>query len=58
MECKPWVQAWVKLPLVQISAVVANIQTGQIAETEDNTDKTEVDLDMNKILGEVISEEP
>ena len=31
--------------------------TGQIAETEDNTDKTEVGLDVNKILGEVILEE-
>ena len=29
---------------------------GQIAETGDNTDKTEVGLDMNKILGEVILE--
>ena len=29
---------------------------GQIAETEDNTDKTEVGLDMNKILGENIEE--
>ena len=28
--------------------------TGQTAEIEDNTDKTEVGLDMNKILGEVI----
>ena len=28
--------------------------TGQISETEDNTDKTEVGLGMNKILGEVI----
>ena len=28
--------------------------TGQIAERENNTDKTEVGLDMNKILGEVI----
>ena len=24
---KPWVQAWVKLPLVQMLVVVANIQT-------------------------------
>ena len=31
--------------------------TGQIAETENNTDKTAVGLDMNKILGEVILEE-
>ena len=31
--------------------------TDQIAETEDNTDKTEAGLDMNKILGEVILEE-
>ena len=31
--------------------------TGQIAETEDNTDKTEVGLNMNKISGEVILEE-
>ena len=31
--------------------------TGQIAETEDNIDKTEVGLDMSKILGEVILEE-
>ena len=30
---------------------------GQIVVTEDNTDKTEVDLDMNKIIGEVTSEE-
>ena len=28
--------------------------TGQIAETEDNTDKTEVGLGMSKILREVI----
>ena len=32
-------------------------RTGQKAETEDNIDKTEVDLDINKILGEVILEE-
>ena len=31
--------------------------TYQIAETENNTDKTEVGLDMNKFLGEVILEE-
>ena len=31
--------------------------TGQIVETEDKTDKTEVDLDMNKIIEEVILEE-
>ena len=31
--------------------------TGQIAETEDNTDKTEVGLGMSKIKGEVILEE-
>ena len=31
--------------------------TDQIADIEDNTDKTEVGLDMNKILGEVILEE-
>ena len=30
--------------------------TDQIAETEDNTDKTEVGLDMNKIIEEVILE--
>ena len=29
---------------------------GQIVETEDSTDRTEVDLDINKIIGEVISE--
>ena len=29
---------------------------GQIVETEDITDMTEVGLDMNKIIGEVISE--
>ena len=28
----------------------------QIAETEDSTDRTEVGLDMNKIIREVISE--
>ena len=31
--------------------------TGQIAETEENTDETDVGLDMNKILVEVILEE-
>ena len=31
--------------------------TGQIVVTEDSTDKTEVGLDMNKIIGEVILEE-
>ena len=31
--------------------------TGQILETEDNIDKTEVGLNMSKILGEVILEE-
>ena len=31
--------------------------TGQIAETENNTDKIEVGLDMKKLLGEVILEE-
>ena len=29
---------------------------GQIVETEDNIDRREVDLGMNKIIGEVISE--
>ena len=31
--------------------------TDQIAETEDNTDKTEAGLDMNKILGDIILEQ-
>ena len=31
--------------------------TNQTAETEDNTDKTEVDLDINKVIEEVILEE-
>ena len=31
--------------------------TDQTAETEDNTDKAEVGLDMNKIIEEVILEE-
>ena len=31
--------------------------TGQIVETEDNTDKTKLCLDMNKIIGEVTLEE-
>ena len=31
--------------------------TGQIVVIEDNTGKTEVGLDVNKIIGEVISEE-
>ena len=31
--------------------------TGQIVTTEDSTDKTEVGPDMNKITGEVTSEE-
>ena len=29
---------------------------GQMVEIEDSIDRTEVDLDMNKIIGEVISE--
>ena len=29
---------------------------GQIVETEDSTGRTEIGLDMNKIMGEVISE--
>ena len=29
---------------------------GKIVETEDSTDRTEVGLDMNKIIGEVIPE--
>ena len=29
---------------------------GQIVETEDSTDRTEVGLDMNKTIGEVILE--
>ena len=33
------------------------INRDQIAETEDNTDKTEVVLDMNKIIEEIILEE-
>ena len=37
--------------------VTIRIGTDQIAETEDNTDKTEVGLDMNKIIGEAILEE-
>ena len=35
----------------------ADQTTSQIAETGDNTDQTEVGLDMNKIIGEVILEE-
>ena len=31
--------------------------TGEIVVTEDNTDKTEVGLDMNKMTGEVTLEE-
>ena len=31
--------------------------TGQIAETEENTDKTEVGLGISRILGEVMLEE-
>ena len=30
---KPWVQAWVKLPLVQILMVVANIQTPHVPQS-------------------------
>ena len=33
-----------------------NTDTGQIAETEDSIDRTEVGLGMNKIIEEVISE--
>ena len=35
----------------------ADYITGQIVVTENNTDKTEVGLDMNKIIGEVPLEE-
>ena len=35
-------------------AIRTNID--QIVETEDSIDRTEVDLDMNKIIGEVILE--
>ena len=31
--------------------------TGQIAETEDNTDKTEVGLGMSRMLGKVMLKE-
>ena len=31
--------------------------TGQIVETEDNIDRTEIGLGMNEIIGEEVSEE-
>ena len=41
----------------EILRIGTGLIADQIAETEDNTDKTEVGLDMNKILGEVIVKE-
>ena len=40
---------------VMISKVIRT-NTDQIVETEDSIDRTEVGPDMNKIIGEVISE--
>ena len=41
----------------EIVRLGTDLITDQIAGTENNTDKIEVGLDMNKILGEVILEE-
>ena len=41
----------------EIIRIDTDLITDQIAETEDNIDKTEAGLGMNKILGEVILEE-
>ena len=40
-----------------IISVANRTDTGQIVETEDNIDKSDVGPGMNKIIGEVISEE-
>ena len=54
------VEAEDKIEVTMTDAVLISKGTrtdiDQIAETEDSTDRTEVALDMNKIIGEVISE--
>ena len=54
------VEAEDKIELTMTDAIMINeaIRTDidEIVETEDSTDRTEVGLDMNKIIGKVISE--
>ena len=54
------VEAEDKIEVTMTDAVMINeasrADIGQIVETKDSTDRTEVDLDMNKNIGEVISE--
>ena len=40
-----------------IISIAIRTDIGQIVATEDNTDKIEVGLDMNRITGEEVSEE-
>ena len=53
------VEAGDKIEVNMTDAIMINKATrtdiGQIVETEDSTESTEVSLDVNKIIGEVIS---
>ena len=53
------VEAEDKTELTMTDAIIIRkairTDTGQIVETEDSTDRTEVGLGMNKIIGEIIS---
>ena len=51
------VQSKTEIAIREIIRIGKDQIIGQIAETEDNTDKTEIGLDMSKIIGEVILEE-
>ena len=53
------VEVWVRTEITirEIISIGTDQVTGQIAETEDNTDETEVGLSTNKIIGEVILKE-
>ena len=51
------VRAEIAITIQETIRIATDQITGQIAETEDNTDKTEVALGMSNILEEVILEE-
>ena len=54
------VEAEDRIEVTMTDAIMISKATGtdrdQIVEMEDSTDRTEVGLDMNKVLGDVISE--
>ena len=51
------VEVRIGITIREIIRIGTDLITNQIAETKDNTDKTEAGLDMNKILREVTLEE-